>query len=255
MSDHISTDIEDGILTVRICRPERRNALTGAMYAAMADALEAGARDASVRVALIVGTQGVFTAGNDIGDFLNEPPHGEGAPVHRFLAFLAATDLPLVAAVDGPAVGIGTTMLFHCDYVHVTEQAHLQMPFVDLAVVPEAGSSFLAPRLLGHPKAAELLMLGRPFNGAEAVRLGIANQVDAPEALEAAARETALAFAAKPPRALRTTKALLRHSENQLAAAMQREGEAFKQGLGSAEAKEAFQAFLEKRAPDFSKLG
>ncbi len=255
MSDEILTDIRDGVLTVRINRPDRKNALTAAMYAAMADALERGAADRSVNVALFVGTDGVFTAGNDIKDFLNDPPHTEAAPVHRMISFLASTDLPLVAAVDGPAVGIGTTMLFHCDYVHVTERAHLQMPFVDLAVVPEAGSSFLAPRLMGHPKAAELLMLGKPFNGSEAVRLGIANQIDAPEDLEAAARATALAFAAKPPAALRATKALLRASENQMQAAMKREAEAFSKGLASAEAKEAFSAFLEKRKPDFSNLG
>ena len=221
----------------------------------MADALGAAADERSANVALFVGTEGIFTAGNDIKDFLNDPPHSASSPVHRFITFLATTDLPLVAAVDGPAIGIGTTMLFHCDFVHVTERAHLHMPFVDLALVPEAGSSYLAPRLLGHAKAAELLMLGQPMDGAEAVRLGIANQLTAPEDLEKSARATARALAAKPPAALRATKALLKASENQLQAAMQREGEAFAKGLSSAEAKEAFSAFLEKRAPDFSKCG
>lgn len=255
MSEPILIERDGGVLTIRINRPERKNALTADMYAAMADALEDGAQDRQIRVALLVGTDGIYTAGNDIRDFLNDPPHSEAAPVHRFISFLASTDLPLVAAVDGPAIGIGTTMLFHCDFVHVTERAHLQMPFVDLALMPEAGSSFLAPRLLGHAKAAELLMLGRPFNGAEAVQFGIANQLDAPEDLEQAARKTAHLLAAKPPAALRATKALLRHSETLLQNAMQREGAAFAQGLGSAEAKEAFSAFLEKRQPDFSNCG
>ncbi len=255
MSEPILIERGDGILAVRINRPERRNALTAAMYGAMADALEKGARDKETRVALFLGTDGIYTAGNDIKDFLNDPPQGETAPVHRFISFLAATDLPLVAAVDGPAIGIGTTMLLHCDFVHVTGRAHLQMPFVDLALVPEAGSSFLLPRRLGHAKAAELLMLGRPFDGAEAVRLGIANQMNEPEELEQAARNTALMLSAKPPAALRATKALLRQSESLLENAMQREGAAFAQGLGSAEAKEAFSAFLEKRKPDFSNCG
>lgn len=251
MSDPILIERAEGVLTIRINRPERKNALTGDMYAAMADALDGAQQDKAVRAALIMGTDGVYTAGNDIKDFLEDPPHGETAPVHRFITFLASTDLPLVAAVDGPAVGIGTTMLFHCDFVHVTERAHLQMPFVDLALVPEAGSSFLAPRLLGHAKAAELIMLGRPFNGAEAVQLGIANRLDTPVDLEASALTTAHALAAKPPAALRATKALLRQSEGRLHAAMSRESAAFAQALGSAEAKEAFSAFLEKRKPVF----
>ena len=255
MSGDVQIETRDGVVEIRLTRVDRKNALTGQMYAAMADALQAAEADRTVNAALFLGAEGVFTAGNDIKDFLNDPPHSASSPVHRFISFLASTDLPLVAAVDGPAVGIGTTMLFHCDYVHVTERAHLQMPFVDLALVPEAGSSFLAPRLLGHAKAAELLMLGEPFDGAEAVRLGIANQLCAPEDIEDAARATARKLAAKPPAALRATKSLLRHSENQLAAAMQREGEAFSQGLRSDEAKEAFSAFLEKRKPDFSKCG
>lgn len=255
MSSDILIDTKDGVLEIRLTRVDRKNALTADMYAAMADALEAAAAGRGVNAALFLGAEGIFTAGNDIKDFLNDPPHGTSAPVHRFISFLASTDLPLVAAVDGPAVGIGTTMLFHCDFVHVTERARLQMPFVDLALVPEAGSSFLAPRLLGHAKAAELLMLGEPFDGAEAVRLGIANQLCTPETLEDTARGTARKLAAKPPAALRATKALLRHSENQLSAAMQREGAAFSQGLKSDEAKEAFSAFLEKRQPDFSKCG
>lgn len=255
MSEHVRISADDGVLTLRFDRPDRKNALTAEMYAALADALTQAARGLDVRVALFLGSDGVFTAGNDIKDFLNDPPHSESAPVHRFLAFLATTDLPLVAAVDGPAVGIGTTMLLHCDFVHVTEGAQLQMPFVDLALVPEAGSSFLLPRLVGHARAAELLMLGRPLDGAEAVRLGIANALTPPDRLEAAAYETARAFAAKPPAALRATKTLLRHSDDRLKAAMRREGEAFARGLGSAEAKEAFAAFLEKRKPDFSSLG
>ena len=254
MSEHIDLHQDEGILTVRINRPDRKNALTAEMYAAMVDALERAEQDDACRVALFIGTQGIYTAGNDIKDFLETPPQGPDAPVSRFIRFLANTDLPLVAAVDGPAVGVGTTMLLHCDFVHVTEGAMLQMPFVDLALVPEAGSSFLLPRLVGHAKAAELLMLGRPFDGREAVALGIANRLTPADELEAAAHDTAAALAAKPPRALRRTKALMRHSEDHLRQAMEREGAAFSEGLVSAEAKEAFSAFLEKRKPDFSKL-
>ena len=254
MSEHIDLSQEAGVLTIRMNRPERKNALTADMYAAMGDALKKAEADPDCRVALFLGTEGVYTAGNDIKDFLETPPVGPDAPVSRFIGFLARTDLPLVAAVDGPAVGIGTTMLLHCDFVHVTESAMLQMPFVDLALVPEAGSSFLLPRLMGHARAAELLMLGKRFDGREAVELGIANRLTPAGELEAAAYETAHALAAKPPKALRTTKALLRQSEDHLRHAMEREGKAFGEGLHSAEAKEAFSAFLEKRKPDFSNL-
>jgi len=254
MSEHIDLHQDEGILTVRFNRPDRKNALTAEMYAAMADALEAAEADPGCRVALFLGTDGIYTAGNDIKDFLETPPVSDDAPVGRFIRFLARTDLPLVAAVDGPAVGVGTTMLLHCDFVHVTETAMLQMPFVDLALVPEAGSSFLLPRLMGHAKAAELLLLGKRFDGREAVDLGIANHLTPAGELEAAAYETARALAAKPPRAVRTTKALMRQSEDHLRHAMERESKAFGEGLHSAEAKEAFSAFLEKRKPDFSNL-
>ena len=163
MSEHIDLSQDAGVLTIRMNRPERKNALTADMYAAMGDALKKADADSDCRVALFLGTEGIYTAGNDIKDFLETPPVGPDAPVSGFIGFLARTDLPLVAAVDGPAVGIGTTMLLHCDFVHVTETAMLQMPFVDLALVPEAGSSFLLPRLMG----------ARPGGGAAAPRQAV----------------------------------------------------------------------------------
>ena len=164
MTDHVIIERADRVLRVRLNRPEKKNALTEAMYAAMANAIEAAEHDDSLRVLLFTGTEGCFTAGNDLGDFLERPPHGKTAPVFRFVTALARSTLPMIAAVDGVAIGVGTTLLLHCDYVLATPGARFHMPFVDLGLVPEAGSTYLLPRLLGHAKAAELLLLTRPFH-------------------------------------------------------------------------------------------
>lgn len=247
----ILTATADGILTITFNRPDKKNALTGAMYAAMADALEAAETDPAVRVILFTGNGGAFTAGNDLQDFLNNPPRGENSPVARFLRAISTAGKPVVAAVTGVAVGVGTTMLLHCDLVYVGTDARLSLPFVNLGLVPEAASSMLLPAMVGHHRAAELLMLGEPFNAETARAYGIANAVfpDArvvPEAMLVAAK-----LAAKPPVAMRLTKQLLRSSRGNIAAQMAAESVHFSAQLLSAEAREAMTAFFEKRPPKF----
>ncbi len=255
MTDQINVSEDKGVLTIRFDRPDRKNALTRSMYAVMADVLDRAHADTAIRVIVFAGQDGIFTGGNDLSDFLENPPRDEATPVYRFISGLPRAAVPLVAAVDGPAIGIGTTMLLHCDMVLVTERAQLHMPFVNLALVPEAGSTFLLPRLVGNAKAAELLMLGEPFSGRDALELGIANRLCEPEDLEQQAFELAYKLAEKPPAALRATKALLQAARSDTEAAISREYQAFSDRLESAEAKEAFTAFFEKRKPDFSKTG
>lgn len=252
MGDPVEIGRDGAVMTIRLCRPDKKNAITAAMYARMADALDELNRDDALRAGLFLGTDGIFTAGNDLSDFLQHPPAGEDAPVFRFISALPRAEKPLVAAVDGPAVGVGTTMLLHCDLVYVTARTRLQMPFVNLGLLPEAGSSYLLPRLLGHARAAELVMLGEPVDGETAVRLGLANRLVAPEQIEETARAAARALAEKPPAAVRITKRLLKSDRAAVEAALKREGEEFVGRLQSAEAREAFAAFLEKRKPDFS---
>jgi enoyl-CoA hydratase/carnithine racemase len=226
------------------------------MYAAMADALEHAAADGAVRVALITGSHEAFTAGNDLGDFLNNPPQEENAPVYRFLRALAAFPKPLVAAVCGPAVGIGTTLLLHCDLVYAGENASLSLPFVNLGLCPEAASSLLLPAIAGHTRAAEKLLLGEPFGAEEARELGIVNRVLPSTEVEAFARAQAAKLAAKPLSSLVATKALMRQpSAMEVRDAMLREGEVFGRMLREPAAREAFSAFMEKRKPDFSRIG
>lgn len=241
MSEHIFTELSSGVLRIEMRRPEKKNALTGPMYAAMADALERAAREEAVRVVLIHGQPGVFTAGNDLADFLNGPADDPDRPVFRFLRAIAAAPKPLVAAVAGNAVGVGTTMLLHCDLVYAGESARFQLPFVNLALCPEAASSLLLPRLVGHPRAAELLFFGEPFGAAKAYEMGLANAIHPDATLPAAS--------------LRETKRLMKQSVAALVPqVMQDEGEVFRRQLASPAAKEAFSAFLEKRKPDFSKF-
>ncbi|WP_341894055.1 enoyl-CoA hydratase [Ferrovibrio terrae] len=247
----ILTAQADGILTITFNRPEKKNALTSAMYATLADALEAAETDAAVRVILFAGNGGAFTAGNDLQDFLNNPPQGDNTPVFRFLRAISTASKPLVAAVTGVAVGVGTTMLLHCDLVYVGAGAKLSLPFVNLALVPEAASSLLLPAMIGHHRAAELLLLGEPFDADTAKAYGIANAIfpDArvvPEALQIAQK-----LAAKPPTAMKLTKQLLKHTKGDVAGQMALEGGHFRSQLKSAEAREAMTAFFEKRPPKF----
>ncbi len=251
----IRTAALNGVATIEIARPEKKNALTQAMYQAMADAITAAGADPTVRALLITGQPGIFTAGNDLEDFMQRPGQTEDSPVLQFMRALLACDKPVVAAVTGAAVGIGTTMLLHCDLVYVSDEARLAMPFVGLGLVPEFASSLLLPRLMGHVRAAEKLLLGEPFTGADAVDCGIANAVLPANEVVNHARRMAERFNGLPPAAVRETKRLLRQAQRADAPAVMRaENEAFSQSLRSPEAKEAFQAFFQKRKPDFSQF-
>jgi enoyl-CoA hydratase/carnithine racemase len=247
------------VLTIEIARPEKKNALTQAMYTAMAEALIAATADASVRAVLITGQPGIFTSGNDIEDFMQRPPSGAGiggeTPVAHFMNALLDCDKPVVAAVTGAAIGIGTTLLLHCDLVYVSDEARLAMPFVSLGLVPEYASSLLLPALMGHAKAAEKLMLGEPFTGSEAVDCGIANAVLPAGEVVSHARRMAERFNALAPSAVRETKRLMREPlRARIREVMATEGALFAGRLRSPEAMEAFQAFFQKRKPDFSQF-
>jgi len=251
----IRTATLNKVLTIEIARPEKKNALTQAMYTAMAEALEAANTDAGVRAVLITGQPGIFTSGNDIDDFMQRPPQGEDTPVARFMRALLDCDKPVVAAVTGAAVGIGTTLLLHCDLVYVSDEARLAMPFVSLGLVPEYASSLVLPALLGHVKAAEKLMLGEPFSGSDAVDCGIANAVLPAGEVVNHARRMAERFNALAPGAVADTKRLMRAPlRARIREVMAAEGALFGQRLRSPEAMEAFQAFFQKRRPDFSKF-
>ncbi len=244
----------NGVATIEIARPEKKNALTGAMYRQMADALDAAKADAAVRAVLITGQPGVFTSGNDIEDFLQRPPGGE-SPALLFMRALLGCDKPVVAAVTGAAIGIGTTLLLHCDFVYVSDEARLAMPFVSLGLVPEFASSLVVPQLLGNVRAAEKLLLGDPFGAQEAVDCGIATAVLPAGEVVNHARRVAERFNALPPGSVRATKRLLRRAGAELVhETIAAESAVFAECLGSPEAKEAFGAFLEKRRPDFSRF-
>jgi enoyl-CoA hydratase/carnithine racemase len=225
----------------------------------MEEALRAAAEDTAVRAVLVTGQPGIFTSGNDIEDFMRRPP-GQGSeaadsPVFRFMAALLECDKPVVAAVTGAAIGIGTTMLLHCDLVYVSDESRLVMPFVGLGLVPEFGSSLLVPALMGHARAAEKLLLGEPFTPEQAVECGIANAVLPAGEVVNHARRMAERFNALPPGAVRESKQLLRGPQRrQLREVIAQEGEIFARRLRSPEAMEAFMAFAQKRRPDFSRF-
>jgi len=255
----IRTATLDGVATIEIARPEKKNALTVAMYQAMTDALVAAREDAAVRAVLITGQPGIFTSGNDIEDFMMRAP-GQGSdamdsPVFRFMRALLECDKPVVAAVTGAAIGIGTTLLLHCDFVYVSDEARLAMPFVGLGLVPEFASSLLVPQLMGHRRAAEKLLLGDPFTAEQAVECGIANAVLPAGEVVNHARRVAERFNQLPPGAVREAKQLMRGPQHELVLqTIRTEGELFARRLRSPEAMEAFQAFFQKRKPDFSKF-
>jgi len=247
MPDIIVAD-DGAVRTIRMNRPEKKNALTLAMYDAMAAAIEdAGARD-DVACILLAGQAGGFCAGNDIVDFVEMTKTGAlGAPILRFLHALNRADKPLVAAVAGRAVGVGTTMLLHCDHVVAAEDALLSTPFVALGLVPEAGSSLIAPRLMGHARAFELLVMGRALSAAAAKEAGIVNAVVAAAELESAALAAARTIAALPPHAVAASRRLMRGTLAQIDGQIDAEAEAFRKRLSSPEAKAAFAAFLNKK--------
>ena len=243
-----------GVLTLTFNRVERKNSINVAMYDALATAIAQAADDAATRVVVIQGHETVFSAGNDIEDFLKNKPAGDDSPVFRFLRGIAAFPKPLIAAVCGPAVGIGTTMLFHCDLVYAGDNAAFSMPFVNLGLVPEAASSLLAPRMFGHHRAAEALLLGEPFMAEAALEVGLVNCVLPPTEANAYAQQQARKLAAKPLPSLITTKALMKGGYlGEILHRMDQEGAHFARMLGEPAAREAMTAFMEKRKPDFSK--
>ena len=255
----IRTATLHGVATIEIARPEKKNALTVAMYQAMSDALHAAREDAAVRAVLITGQPGIFTSGNDIEDFMKRAPGQSSdamdSPVFRFMRALLECDKPVVAAVTGAAIGIGTTMLLHCDFVYVSDEARLAMPFVALGLVPEFASSLIVPQLMGHRRAAEKLLTGDPFTAAQAVDCGIATAVLPAGEVVNHARRVAERFNALPPGAVREAKQLMRAPQRELVLqTIRSEGEIFARRLRSPEAMEAFQAFFQKRPPDFSKF-
>ena len=254
MSD-IITERSGSILHVQLNRPAKKNAMTSAMYLTLADILNDAAKDEQTRVVLWYGAGDSFTAGNDLKDFQTNPPGQGESPQARLMKALVNFDKPLIAAVKGAAVGGGTTMLTHCDFVYAGESTKFQLPFINLALVPEFGSSYSLPRRIGHLRAAELFFLGVPFDARRAEELGLVTRVVPDDKLLETATETALKLSQKPIGALRASKRLLRaSSREQVEQAIKRENDEFGLRVRSAEATEAFSAFIEKRPPDFTKI-
>ena len=253
----ILTHTEAGVMTLTLNRPEKKNSITQAMYSAIADALLHAGTDTSVRAVVFQGHATVFSAGNDIGDFLNGPPRLEGAaqdtPVMRFLYGISSFAKPIVAAVCGPAVGIGTTMLFHCDLVYAGDNAAFSMPFVNLGLCPEAASSLLVPQMLGYHRAAEALLLGEPFMAEAALEVGLVNRIVPPTEANGVAQAQARKLAAKPISSLMETKRLMKMGQaSQITERIAQESASFGRMLSEPAAREAFTAFMSKRKPDFS---
>lgn len=254
MSQHVVVEVKDRVLRIELARPEKKNALTVDMYSALEGALARADADGDVRAVFLHGRPDCFCSGNDVKDFLEREPRAD-SPAFRFLARIATARKPVVAAVGGPAVGIGTTLLLHCDLVYAAAGARFQLPFVALGLVPEAGSSLLLPAIAGYPRAAELLLLGEPFGAEKALAAGMVTAiVGEPELLEVA-RGAALRLAALPPGPVRLTKELMKRGQAEaLASQMKEEGRLFLERLASPEAREAMTAFFEKRKPDFSRF-
>ena len=249
MTDHVIITDEGTIRTIRMNRPEKKNALTSAMYDAMAEAIETASGSSPIRCVLICGAPGAFSAGNDLGDFMKAATGGEGLgnAVMRFLYALARTERPLVAAVTGVAVGIGTTMMLHCDYAVAASDARFSTPFVALGLVPEAASSLIAPRLMGHRRAFELLVMGKPLSGEEAKAAGLVNQVAPTGEVEAEAMKAAQQIAALPPEGVAISRRLMKGTPDEVVKRMDQEADAFRQRLSSSEAREAFAAFFARK--------
>jgi len=251
----IKSETSNRVARIRFDRLDKKNAITVEMYAQLGKALAAADADKQVRAVLLSGTAECFTAGNDVADFLKAPREPGSSPARALFDTLPNMKKPVVAAVGGPAIGIGTTMLLHCDLVYAAPNARFQLPFVPLAIVPEFGSTFLLPRLAGYQRAAELLLLGQPFDAKKAHEVGIVTAVVAQENLLAEAEKAAAILASLPPESLRLTKRLLKaRTAEPLAATIEEETRLFTERLSSPEAKEAMSAFLEKRKPDFSRF-
>ncbi len=250
----ILTHVDSGVMTITLNRLERKNSITSVMYGVLADALESANHDPAVRAVVIQGHETIFSAGNDIGDFLKMPPSTPDAPVFRFLRGISSFPKPIVAAVCGPAVGIGTTLLLHCDLVYAGDNAAFSMPFINLGLCPEAASSFLAPQLMGYPRAAEALLLGEPFMAETALEMGLINRIVPPAEVNALAQRQALKLAAKPLNSLLETKRLMKKGNaGMVSERILEESVSFGRMLQEPAAREAFAAFMQKRKPDFSK--
>lgn len=251
----ILTHTEAGVMTLTLNRVSKKNSITASMYSTMAEVLLGAEADAAVRVLLIQGHETIFSAGNDLGDFLNQPPAGQDSPVFRFMHTLAAFPKPLLAAVCGPAVGIGTTLLLHCDLVYAGDNAAFALPFVNLGLCPELASTLLLPQMLGYHRAAEALLLGEPFMAEAALEVGLVNRVLPPTEVANYAQAQARKLAAKPMASLLETKRLMKGGQAALVKQqINEEGVSFGRMLREPAAKEAFTAFMEKRRPDFSKV-
>lgn len=245
MSQHIKVSLQGGVQCLRFDRAEKKNAITGDMYDTLADALRSGERDDDVRVHLLAGSPGAFTAGNDIRDFVSLAEKGTlGESIIRFLHALATVSKPMIAAVDGLAIGVGTTMLLHCDLVYASPKSVFRTPFLDLGLVPEAASSLLAPRLLGLPRAFELLCLGATFDAEQAHAAGLVNSVVPSQEVETQAMAAASGLAAKPQDALLAARRLLRGDPMEILARIDEEADLFRERLQSEEARTAFSRFL-----------
>jgi enoyl-CoA hydratase/carnithine racemase len=254
MSD-ILTHADAGVTTITLNRLDKKNSITGDMYAAMAQAIDAAQADSTCRVLVIQGHESIFSAGNDIGDFLNKPPSTAESPVFHFMRALSTFEKPVIAAVAGPAVGIGTTLLFHCDLVYAGDNAAFSMPFVNLGLCPEFASSILAPQMFGYHRAAEALLLGEAFFAEAALEIGLVNRVVPPTELNGYAQAQAKKMAAKPLTSLVETKRLMKGGQTKaLIERMGEEGQSFRRMLTEPAAREAFGAFMEKRKPDFTKI-
>jgi len=251
----ILTTREGGILTIELNRPQKKNAITADMYSALAGALIEAREAPEIRAVMIVGKRDVFTAGNDLQDFMHHPPRADDSPVFRFLKEISQAPKPLVAAVCGPAVGVGTTMLLHCDLVYAGDNARFSLPFAQLGLVPEAASSLLLPELFGYQRAAERLLLGEPFGADEAFQMGLVSAVLPTDTVVGHARLQAEKLVALPASAVRATKRLMKHGRiAAIESRMLLEREEFVERLQSPEAREAFTAFFERRRPDFSRF-
>jgi enoyl-CoA hydratase/carnithine racemase len=255
MTDHVLCVLRDGVLEIRLNRPEKKNALTPEMYAALAQAMHDADHERSARVIWITGSGDAFTSGNDVNFFVDgsRKPGGK-LQAHDFLETLATIETPLVAAVNGMAIGVGATMLLHCDLVHASDQATFCFPFTSLGVFPEAGSTVLLPRIAGHQKAMELFLLAERFGAQDAKEAGMVNRIYAADELESESLAIARRMAQKPASALRATKARVRAGYGDLVGTIAGESAPFSDMVKSPEAQEAFNAFLEKRAPDFSRF-
>ncbi len=252
MSEHVVVSTSGDVLEVRFNRPEKKNALTREMYEAVSTAFEQADADPAIRVVLLTGSGDTFTSGNDVKDFQGSSGRPRGGS--RFLPAISSLQKPLIAAVNGAAIGVGTTMLMHCDLIVAARSARFVMPFTSLGLVPEAASSLLVPRLLGHQRASAMLLLGEPLDAATALDWGLVNRVVDDAALMDTAREMAARLAALPPQAIRLTKRLIKHGVPDVAGRIQEEIGLFTERLASPEAQEAFAAFMEKRKPDFSRF-